>query len=570
MTQIHSAVYLWAGTATIDLQRTKFPDVPVDTDAHMYAHSREAAAELARCGIKLAFLSMNWGFPSEIEWRHWQEFAEATQAYRAHGIDVVAYVQASNCVCIGSYMERDWYAVDPHGYYVPYFPNRMMTCWNSAEWIANVEEHAVRALKFGAHGVFFDNLWMGATPWTYNNKVAGFAGCACGTCRKLFHDTTGFDIPVRLRGDAASDAYLAWRAAIVHARLSRWRQTIQSHDPAALVMVNNCDVVLRNTRAMFGLDPAQLAPLQDAILIENVALPRVNGSRLVANALPLKALQALAPGKPILSVAYERGIGLDGPPAPARIRRFIAEVSAVGATPVLKGSEYLDDRKHFSVLTAPAFQHVRDAAGELLNWLHERPVLLMDRTRLPHVHVPIHSEAGWMHGMGPALVSAMGLLRAQIPFEFTVMQGKTPEPGSSNGRYASRMVGGMLDPFMRRLTRTYFASAPVRRWVDRTGLTARFLQSPFFDVPAGWRDIWRTHNPAPPFARSEQPILVERWRTASGQTTLHIVNYSEAPVVVEVTGTGGALELHTPDGETKWLDAASGQLRLRCYAIVAC
>ncbi len=152
-------VYLWAGDATIDLQRAKFPDSPVDEAAHHFAHTTEAARELARCGLNLAFLSMNWGFPPEREANHWAQFRDAALRYHDEGFRVIGYVQASNCLATGSYASRDWYALTPEGRTIPYFRRRLMTCWNHPAWIGEVGARALDVLDAGGDGVFFDNLW---------------------------------------------------------------------------------------------------------------------------------------------------------------------------------------------------------------------------------------------------------------------------------------------------------------------------------------------------------------------------------------------------------------------------
>src|SRR5262245_63763378 len=82
-------VYLWAGNATIALQRVKFPDIRIDTAAHLQAHEPLGAYCLANTGIDLAFLSMNWGFPPEIERQHWRDFEQAVLTYRTAGVSVL-------------------------------------------------------------------------------------------------------------------------------------------------------------------------------------------------------------------------------------------------------------------------------------------------------------------------------------------------------------------------------------------------------------------------------------------------------------------------------------------------
>ena len=574
-------VYLWAGSATVALQRAKFPDIPVDEKAHLHAHSCAAARELQRCGINLAFLSMNWGFPPEIEKAHWSEFEEAVRVYADAGIAVLGYVQSSNCLRVGSYAGKDWFAQDPDGRTIPYFRNRLMTCWNHPAWRAQVAERARQVVRAGATGVFFDNVWMGGTPWTLGGPVSGFAGCACARCHSAYRKRSGAPIPTRLRDDEATQTFLYWRAQIINECLTEWRQAVQQEDRDAIVLANNCDVGLRDTIGLFGLDPALLAGAQDALLLENVAMPAFTGKRLIANAIPLKALQALAPGKSVVSVAYERGIGLDGPPALQRVRRFIAEVKAVGAAPVLKGSEYLDARGWFSLITAPAFDQVRESAGQMLNWFAQHESLFEGCTPSPSVLVPIPERVTgrfWNQTMPAALLTGLALVRAQVPFAFATSTNKehgsvpviTPfarwhRPQALAHNAVARQV---FNGPMQSLSRAYFGNAHMRRSLDASGITARFLQSPFFNLPPDWSQILRCLPPVDMPASSDQAVLVERWRRNPHTTLLHLVNYSETAARVRLHGvTGVSVRLFTPDDNTGWT-GAPGELRLDTYATV--
>jgi hypothetical protein len=578
-------VYLWAGNATIELQRAKFPDIKIDTAAHLQAHEPLGAHTLARTGIDLAFLSMNWGFPPEIERHHWREFAQAVQTYQAAGLRAIGYVQASNCVSTGTYAGAGWFARDRAGRRVPYYHKRFMTCWNDPEWLRAVEANALRVLAAGAAGVFFDNVWMGATPWTLGRAVGGFAGCACPRCTEAFRRDTGLEIPGFLDDDEPSERYLRWRADVVRTRFARWREAIAERAPGAVVLANNCDVILRDTIGLFGLDFMNLAPLQDALLVENVAMPRYEPARerLVANAIALKAVRASVPGKPVLAVTYEHGIGIDGLPSVRNLRRAVTEAVAVGAVPTLKGSEYLDGTGRFSVITAPAFVELRAALTPLLKWLKQHAWLFEAVTPEPVVLVPINPRAtgpDWSTN-AQSLIAALALLRAQIPFEFTVnssvgaqptlqLEGKPfAEPGLSWLLDLS-LFRRVVDPVMRTLARAYFGTVKTRRFVDRSGLTRKFLESPRFTIPANWPLAAQLAPPIEgPYATAETPILVERWRHEGGRWRLHLVNYSDQPVAVRLHADQ-AHSLYTPDSETQWLGTSRDMLRLDCYAVVEC
>jgi hypothetical protein len=568
-------IYFWAGSATVDLQRIKFPDVPIDIPAHLEAYSADTVQALANSGINTAFVSMNWGFPPEMEERHWREFVDAVKVFHDAGIEVYGYVQSSNCVKIGSYANKDWYAMDPHGREIPYYPKRIMTCWHHPQWLQTVRDHAVRAITSGADGVFFDNVWMGATAWMYNGRPAGFAGCACKRCRKAFKIETNLEIPDRLRGDDRSRIYLRWRANVVRSRLSEWRSAVTQARPDAKVMMNNCDVVLRDTASMFGLDPAILAPLQDAILIENIAVPHVSKGRLVANAVPLKALRAVARHKQILSVAYHRGIGLDGAPSVTHIRRHIAEAVAVGAAPVVKGSEYLDDHGRFSVFTARAFDEARAAAAQILKWLEDHEFLFKDRRPFPAATVALPEDCcdgAWNLRVTPALRTALQLVARQVPFDFTrntaPVRSALPEPVPFAKLNASALFEAVIDPLMRSFARAYFGRPEVRKFIDRSGLTARFLRSPHFNLPRKTDFGLELPSDIGPTATSPSKILVERWRSGERGIQLHLVNYEDTPARVHLDPRIHHCDLFTPDERTMWVGSSLRELELENYAIL--
>jgi hypothetical protein len=602
-------VYLWAGNATIDLNRTKFPDHDVDEDEHLRAHTSIVAEELARLGFNAAFLSMNWGFPPERERDHWAEFEEAAANYHAAGLRVVGYVQASNCLAAGSYADRDWYAVTPSGRRVPYFLNRLMTCWNHEDWVEEVGRHAERAIELGADGVFFDNLWMGAVPWAVAGHVGGFAGCACQRCRDAFADSAGLSLPVRLGDDAATRRYLDWRAGVVTKRLAGWTDRVRCLRPDAIVLANNCDAVLRDTRALFGLDPGHLAGIQDGVLVENVATAQYHHRPpvLSSNAIPVRALRAIVPAAPILTVTYEKGIGLDGPPAPLTVRRTIAEAAALGVSPVLKGTEYLDSRRRFTVFTSPEFDDMRRSAGRLFGWIDANRRLFEDAIPRPDVAILLDTEGlRDRHGATAAVTWSLAtlLLHESVCFGFTtadavasgafagtrvlvpagVAPPATPRgaevvavPAGAHdvrGRPVALLrdgaIRGAADRVLSALSRAYFGSATSRRVIDRIGLTRRFLRSAYFAVPrkrASWNGL--VPDWLPTRVVSPSPVLVERLERSDGATVIHLVNFSDSPTVVRMPGVVSREPgLHTPDGGTSMVRSGGLEIRLEQWAVL--
>jgi hypothetical protein len=582
------SVYLWAGRATVDLQRVKLPDIPVDEAAHEAAYAPAAAQELANNGLNCAFLSMNWGFPPEIERAHWDDFARAADVYRAAGFRVLGYVQASNCVAAGSYAGRDWYARTPDGRAVPYYAGRRMTCLNHPDWLAEVHAHARRVLDLGGDGVFFDNIWMGATAWVLGGRVGGFAGCACERCRAAYRAHGGREIPARLDPGVDASDYLEWRAGIVARRLGEWGAAIRERRADAWVLANNCDVVLRDSIGLLGIDPPRVARAQDALLVENIAMARYRPRqrRLIANALPIRALQALVPDRAVLALTYENGIGLDGRPSGTRLCRALAEAVAVGASPVLKGSEFLDTQGRMTVLTAPDFAPMRQAAGGFLRWVHEHEHLYRDAVPAPDFGIYLDAallRERWSDVAPATFAVAVALLREAVPFAFytrealesgsswppiVIPPGVAPPdvrpgvalvpiapdeidiPAASSPALGHAAVRRIADWPLRTLARYYFGSPWVRRLVDRSGLTARFLESALFTVPHRSAALRHRLGPAAAGVESSQPVLVERRRRADGVTLLHLVNYSDEKARVVIRGAGALRAWYSPDPQT--------------------
>jgi hypothetical protein len=605
------SVYLWAGRATVDLQRVKLPDIPVDEEAHLAAYAPPAAADLAARGLNCAFLSMNWGFPPEIEEPHWDDFTRAAGIYHAAGFRVLGYVQASNCVVKGSYAARDWYATTPDGRAVPYYAGRRMTCLNHPGWLSEVRAHACRVIERGGDGVFFDNIWMGATAWTLGGRLGGFAGCACDRCRAAYREASGRDIPPRLDAGEASRDYLRWRCGVLAQRLEEWAAAVRERAPGAWIVANNCDVILRDSGGLFGIDPPRVARCQDGLLVENVAMARYKPRtrRLIANALPIKALRALVPDRPVLALTYEQGIGLDGRPSGTRLVRALAEAVAVGASPVLKGSEFLDTQGRMTVLTSADFAPVREAAARFLGWLRAHEHLYRDTCPDPDVLVYLDEEAWrerWAEVAPATCAVAVALLAEGVPFEFvansglaagvperpilvppglappalaagstrawiTLPEGFLDIPAAPSRVFAGRLVRRAADRPLRALARHYFGSARVRRLLDRSGVTARFLESALFTVPRRARELrLLLERGGARRVESAAPVLVERRGRDDGTRLLHLVNYADDPQTVHVREAGARLAAwSSPDASTRVAAEGEGaRVALDTYVVL--
>lgn len=234
---------------------------------------------------------------------------------------------------------------------------------------------------------------------------------------------------------------------------------------------------------------------------------------------------------------------------------------AVGAAPVVKGSEYLDSRGRFSVLTAHDFAATREAAAGVLRWAAAHPALF-DGEPDPEVEVFLEDTGdmgAWAEAAPPVYALALALIRDSVSFRFTprrgggVLEPGRPDPPARGLRAAHHpWLRAAAHPFLSLFARLYFGVAAVRRLVDATGLTRWFLRSPFFSLPEGpVPDLERVVRRRNPWVTAEAPVLAERYR-AGRRTILHLVNYSDAPARVVVHDHSPA-ELHTPDTGTRWV-----------------
>jgi hypothetical protein len=141
----------------------------------------------------------------------------------------------------------------------------------------------------------------------------------------------------------------------------------------------------------------------------------------------------------------------------------------------------------------------------------------------------------------------------------------------------SRLLGrlvirAMADRPLRALARHYFGSARVRRAVDRSGLTARFLESPLFTVPRRAAEVGRLLDGVErPHVESDTPLLVERWHGRDGLVRLHLVNYVDGMATVVLRRTPPLQAWYSPD-ETTRVDAdsvgAETRIHLETYVVL--
>ncbi len=562
----HRPVYLWAGQATVRMNRLKFMDAPVDKFVHEEAHQKIGARRMAQeAGCNWAYLMYDWGFPPEIEQSDWEDFRQAVQVYHTEGIKVFGYVQSSNCVFDGRYKEKDWYALDPQGRRFHYYTGRYMTCWSHPEWIRHLRQIVRGIVEAGADGVFYDNPWHGTDPMHFLGAWMGSAGCYCERCQTAYREFSGGEVPTQISPstDKSCQVYLRWRAGQVTQTLAELSEYARSLNPEIFISGNNYDAVMRPSYLVYGVDLTSLAQVQNVVMIEDFALPKWDGNLFVNNALTLRTAQALIGDTPLSTIPYDQGIGFDGVYPPRRFVQAIAEAAACGAATVIKGTEYVEDGT-FTLLTAEQFAPQREAAGEINRWLEAHADLYMGRENTARIGLLYPGEKlFWNWDQLSPLYFGAGqtLLLAGIPWRVVTVDDfneldvlltfdetyKIPDlltvhipdlPGwglqplsfwdrhPTAHKWASKAVA--------RLYRAYFESHWFRTVGDRFGITSLYMASPLFNLPenekqktllAGLPELQQ------PCVNSETPVLVEYWQRRD-EYQLHLVNYADKPAKV--------------------------------------
>lgn len=611
---VHRPVYLWAGPGTVRMNQLKFMGAPVNADGHREAHTPVGAQRMAQeAQFSWAYLMYDWGFPPEVAQQDWQDFAKAVDVYHKAGIKVFGYVQTSNCVQDGSYKDKDWYALDPKGRPFYYYTGRYMVCWRNAQWQAHLRDVVRGIVEAKADGVFFDNPWYGAQPIHAGRSWLGPVGCYCDRCQTAFWEAAHHQIPTTVTpaDDEESQHYIHWRAKQVTRILQQLADHARELRPDIVISANNFDAVMRPSYFTYGIDLQALSKVQDVMMIENFALPRLEEHRLntllVNNALTIRSAQALVGETPLSVDPYDKGIGFDDVYPAQRLKLAIAEAAACGVPMVVKGSEYVDaTSKTFTLLTAEHYSEQRAAVGDLHRWLASRAELYLGREDAANVALLHPGDALWQHwdALAP-LYFAVGqtLTVSRIPWRVVTKEhdlsnlealfyfGKLPSrlqipaqlkcidvlnlPGwgspqptlwarNANARkFAQNVVESIY--------RAYFQWRWARKLGDRLGLAHYFLQSPYFQVPSATlsKTLLEALGPGNyPQVQSESPVLVTYWRQGD-QWQLHLVNYKNEPQSVIVDfGQPVNGKICSPDGAGLQFIGLHVDLTLDTYSVL--
>ena len=565
----HRPVYLWAGQATVRMNRLKFMDTPVNEDVHEEAHQTVGAQRMAKeAYCNWAYLMYDWGFPPEIEKLDWGDFVHAVQIFHAEGIKVFGYVQSSNCVYSGSYKDRDWYALDPHGKPFLYYTGRYMTCWSHPLWLKHLREMVYGVVQAGADGVFFDNPWHGTDPMHFLGAWMGSAGCYCERCKTAYRDFSGAEIPTRIAPatEQSTQIYLRWRAGQITKNLKELSVFARHLNPDIVISANDYDPVMRPSYLVYGVDLPSLAQIQDVVMIEDFALPDWDGNMLINNSLTLRTAQALIDDKPLSTIPYDQGIGFDSVYPPRRFQQAIAEAAACGASSVVKGTEYLDNGV-FTLLSADRFTYQRQAIGQINRWLEEHAYIFAGRKNAARIGLLHPGEklfwfwdqiAPLYFGVGQTLLASSiawkvvnpkdtikdldFLLTFDEPYFISGVKnihipdlpGWERHPTSFFERHP--VAHSLASKVVNRLYRAYFESRTFRTVGDKLGITRLYMDSPMFKLPRPENRktlLSALGKQGYPHVRSDSPVLVEIWQRGT-EYQLHMVNYARKPVRIFV------------------------------------
>jgi len=188
---------------------------------------RTGASELKRTGFNLAFVSMNWGFPPEVESRHWEEYGRAVRAFREAGSRWSAtcrrrtvWPKAATPTAIGTCVRRAG-GVSPTTVAADDLLEQPRVAVRSR--VARPARPSMLEAQASSSTTAGWALRLG--PW--GGRVGGFAGCACSRCASAFREAHGQAIPATVGDDEISQTYLGWRAAIHAQRLGGWAEAIR-------------------------------------------------------------------------------------------------------------------------------------------------------------------------------------------------------------------------------------------------------------------------------------------------------------------------------------------------------
>ncbi len=584
------------------MMRLTFPKDKIDDNIYQMAHSIEGAERVAAMGFNWVHLVFSWGFPAEIEAPDWEVFKSAVRHYHEVGVRVLGIIQASNCVYQGSYKEKDWYALDPHGNKIYCYIGRYHTALHHPEWQAEIRERIRALAETEADGILFDSPWIGGVGYDVAGMPLGPIGSYDEHTRSAYaraHD--GAELPLVLNTRSAEvKRYLRWRTTSTVAILAKWIEVARNLKPDFIIGLNNFDAIARNSFVTMGIDLPAMAALQDVVMIENFAWPHLQDDDTVAaNAITIGAAQVRTGETPVTTRPGQRGIGHEQMWSPRSFRRAIVESTAIKAPIVVQGSGFRH-RGEQTLILHSRYQQQRRVLKAMNSWLETHQEWL--NARQPASPLAIYhpyEAARWdWNRVAPVFFAVCEtLLLNGYPVRIVgdadswehVRTILVP-PGHVDGldeRLRQFVInGGQVIPLTQKrpsVTRTVLWDGwrPLRtrlprprwfrRWVNQSAIIswnayhrygwARWLatrlkireamiRSPLYIKPPEALQrvlIGAIGEKFYPRVESEAPALLTVWNEANGGQQWHVVNYADKPQKITLhLGELTATDVHTP------------------------
>jgi hypothetical protein len=348
-------------------------------------------------------------------------------------------------------------------------------------------------------------------------------------------------------------------------------------------------------------------------MIENFCLPNwepAKRTRFPNNAMTIRTARSKLPKNKLLSVlSYDVGIGFDDVYPTRRILQSMAEITALGASIIAKGTEYFNGNE-MTLITAPEYQKQQQGIGSFNAWLSLNAGLFVDRTNIAPLALVDPGEElwkNWFH-ISPIFFGCMQTLtKAGIPWKvingssigqettniltFTnqALQSLSVEhqpkivhipdikywkPKSESFLNRHRVLHRLISTIVEGLIRTYHSKPFFRKLFDRFGMAKLITQTPLFFIPEVLRQkelIAAIPSAMFPKIESLEPVLIDIWRQKDSYTQIHLVNYADQPQSISVHfGKKVNGEIIFPGSEEKELIRNSDKVSLKVdiYAII--
>lgn len=614
----YRAINLWGGTGTRRMLKLTFPHLSIDDKNFDIAHSIEGAEHIAAMGFNWVFLTFSWGFPPEIEEQDWELFRSAVKYYHDAGIRVFGYIQASNCVYQGSYINKDWYALDPYNNKINCYIGRYYTSLLNPEWQAEVRRLIRTLVETEADGIFFDNPWLGGVGYDVSEMPMGPIGSYDEHSKLAYAQAyDGAEIPLVLDTRSLdSQQYLRWRTQVASRVIEKWVEVAKNLNPNIVISANNFDAIARNSYVSMGMDLGGLTDVQDLGIIENFAFPQVldNGA-VVSNAITIGAAQARTGEIPITTKPSTNAVGFERMWLPNEIRRAFAESLAMKAPMIFQGIGFRY-YKEVTLLFNSRYRKQQESLTAINEWFESNQAWLQAREAssplaIYHPYEAIRWE--WSRIAPIFFAACESVILNGYPLrivgdddDWKEVQTLLVPPGEVDGLNERLQAfigdGGTIIPLVTKRSvvgnrvlwdgwRPLRSRIPRWRWIRRQlnhGAMISWRLYHHFRVARWIANRLRIQEamirssmyfvPPQPFQRvlvgelgdnfyprveSESPILFTCWREPDGTQQLHVVNYSNTTQRITVhLGDLMDAQVYTPGSDVSATRVVGSSLML--------